>query len=41
MMGAVPDVAKSYLVPAVCFVGVTIYAIFLSKPEPEEMAEAA
>jgi MFS transporter, FHS family, L-fucose permease len=41
MMGLVPGVGESYLVPAVCFVGVAIYAWFLSKPEPEEMAEAA
>ena len=36
LMGLVPGVAESYLVPAVCFVGVAIYAWFLSKPEPEE-----
>jgi MFS transporter, FHS family, L-fucose permease len=42
LMGLVPGVAESYLVPAVCFVGVAIYAWFLSKPEPEEVqAEAA
>ena len=41
MMGVVPSVGASYLVPAVCFVGVAIYAWFLAKPEPEEMAEAA
>ncbi len=41
VMGLVPDVAYSYLVPAVCFAGVAIYAWFLAKPEPEEMAEAA
>jgi MFS transporter, FHS family, L-fucose permease len=41
MMGLVPGVGESYLVPAVCFVGVAIYAWFLAKPEPEEMAEAA
>jgi MFS transporter, FHS family, L-fucose permease len=41
LMGLVPGVAESYLVPAVCFVGVTIYAWFLSKPEAEELTEAA
>ncbi|MGH9590839.1 MAG: L-fucose:H+ symporter permease, partial [Terracidiphilus sp.] len=41
LMGVVPGVAQSYLVPAVCFVGVAFYAWFLSKPEPEELAEAA
>ncbi len=41
MMGLVPGVGESYLVPAVCFVGVALYAWFLSKPEQEEMAEAA
>ncbi len=39
-MGLVPGVAQSYLVPAVCFVGVALYAWFLSKPEPEEALEA-
>ena len=41
LMGLVPGVAESYLVPAVCFVGVAVYAFFLSRPEPEELAEAA
>ena len=41
LMGVVPGVAESYFVPAVCFVGVAIYALFLAKPEPEELAEAA
>ena len=41
VMGLVPGVAESYLVPALCFVGVAIYGWFLAKPEPEEMAEAA
>ena len=41
VMGLVPSVAQSYLAPAVCFVGVALYAGFLSKPEPEEMADAA
>ena len=41
VMGLVPSVAQSYLAPAVCFVGVALYAGFLSKPEPEEMAGAA
>ena len=41
LMGLVPGVAESYLVPALCFVGVAFYAWFLSKPEPEELAEVA
>lgn len=41
LMGLVPGVAESYLVPTACFVGVAIYAWFLSKPEPEERAETA
>lgn len=41
MMGVVPGVGESYLVPAVCFVGVALYAWFLAKPEPDELAEAA
>jgi len=41
LMGLVPGVAESYLVPAVCFVGVAIYAFFLSRPEAEELSEAA
>jgi FHS family L-fucose permease-like MFS transporter len=40
-MGLVSGVGESYLVPAVCFVGVAVYAWFLSSPEPEELAEAA
>jgi FHS family L-fucose permease-like MFS transporter len=40
LMGVAPTVAEGYIVPAVCFVGVAIYALFLSKPEPEELAEA-
>ncbi len=36
LMGVVPGVARAYLVPAACFVGVAIYAWFLSSPEPEE-----
>lgn len=42
LMGLVPGVAESYLVPAVCFAGVAIYACFLSKPDVDELsAEAA
>jgi FHS family L-fucose permease-like MFS transporter len=41
MMGLVPGVGESYLVPAVCFVGVALYAWFLAKPEPEEIVETA
>ena len=41
LMGVVPGVALAYLVPAVCFVGVAIYAWFLSSPEPEEIAAGA
>lgn len=38
LMGVVPGVAQAYSVPALCFVGVALYAWFLSKPEPEELA---
>jgi len=38
LMGVVPGVARAYLVPAACFVGVAIYAWFLAKPDPEELA---
>jgi fucose permease len=41
IMGLVPDVAESNLVPAACFAGVAIYAWFLSKPEPEELPVGA
>ncbi len=37
LMGVVPGVAASYLVPAIGFAGVAIYAWFLAKPEPEEL----
>ncbi len=37
LMGIVPGVARSYSVPALCFVGVALYAWFLSKPEPDEL----
>jgi MFS transporter, FHS family, L-fucose permease len=40
LMGVVKGVALAYSVPAACFVGVAIYAWFLSKPEPEELAAA-
>ena len=38
IMGLVPGVAASYLVPAACFAGVAIYAWFLSKPEGDELS---
>lgn len=41
IMGMVPGVAEAYLVPALCFAGVAIYAWFLSQPEPEELAGEA
>jgi MFS transporter, FHS family, L-fucose permease len=42
LMGVAPSVAMGYVVPALCFAGVAIYAWFLSKPEPEELpAEGA
>ena len=41
LMGVVPGVARAYIVPTLCFVGVALYAWFLSRPEPEELAEAA
>lgn len=37
LMGIVPGVARSYSVPALCFVAVALYAWFLSKPEPDEL----
>jgi FHS family L-fucose permease-like MFS transporter len=41
LMGVARSVASGYIVPALCFMGVAAYAWFLSKPEPEELAEAA
>ena len=41
LMGISASVADGYIVPAVSFVGVAIYALFLSRPEPEELSEAA
>lgn len=38
LMGLVPGLARSYSVPALCFVGVALYAWFLSRPEPDEFA---
>jgi FHS family L-fucose permease-like MFS transporter len=38
LMGVVPGLARSYIVPALCFVGVALYAWFLSRPEPDELA---
>ena len=43
-MGRVADrvsIAAAYLVPAVCFVGIALYAAFGSKADPEELAAAA
>ncbi|MGH9598389.1 MAG: L-fucose:H+ symporter permease [Terracidiphilus sp.] len=41
IMGMVPGVARAYSVPALCFVGVALYAWFLAKPDPEELAAEA
>ena len=41
LMGMTPSVAQSYIVPALCFVCVAIYAWFLSKPEPGELTQDA
>ncbi len=42
LMGVASTVALGYIVPAVCFAGVAIYAWFLSQPDAEEApAEAA
>lgn len=38
VMGRVPGVANSYLVPAACFVCVALYAWLASAPEEEELA---
>jgi FHS family L-fucose permease-like MFS transporter len=41
LMGRLADVsgvAHAYIVPAACFVGVALYAIFAATPEPEEVA---
>jgi fucose permease len=41
-MGKVSDMAGvsyGYLVPAVCFVGIALYAWFGSQPEAEELVE--
>jgi FHS family L-fucose permease-like MFS transporter len=43
VMGKISDmagVAHGYLVPAVCFVGIALYAWFGSQPEAGELAEA-
>jgi MFS transporter, FHS family, L-fucose permease len=43
-MGRIADrasVAAGYLVPALCFAGIALYAWLGSKPEPEEMAARA
>jgi FHS family L-fucose permease-like MFS transporter len=42
IMGKVADasgVAHAYFVPVCCFVGVALYALFASKPEPEEVVD--
>jgi FHS family L-fucose permease-like MFS transporter len=42
IMGKVADtsgVAHAYFVPVCCFVGVALYALFGSKPEPEEVVD--
>lgn len=41
LMGVAASVAAGYVVPALCFAGVAIYAWFLSKPGPEELAAEA
>ncbi len=41
LMGVASTVALGYILPALCFVGVAVYAWFLAKPEPEELTEAA
>jgi FHS family L-fucose permease-like MFS transporter len=41
LMGLARTVAEGYIVPAFCFAGVAIYALFLSTPEPEELAGSA
>ena len=41
IMGIAPTVASGYIVPALCFAGVALYAWFLSKPEPEELSTEA
>ena len=41
LMGIATSVAAGYIVPALCFAGVAIYAWFLSKPEPEEISAEA
>ena len=40
-MDVASTVSLGYLASAAYFVGVAIYAWFLSRPEPEELAEAA
>ncbi|MFP5235650.1 MAG: L-fucose:H+ symporter permease [Acidobacteriota bacterium] len=37
-LGDVTGIAISYAVPAVCFVGVALYALLAADPEPEELA---
>ena len=43
IMGKVSDmfgISRGYLVPAACFVGIALYALFASQPEAGELAEA-
>jgi len=37
-MGDIAGVALSYAVPALCFLGVALYAWLAAEPEPEEVA---
>ncbi len=41
LMGIASSVAAGYIIPALCFVGVAVYAWFLSRPEPEELPASA
>lgn len=38
-LGDITGVALSYSVPALCFVGVALYALLAADPDPEEVAE--
>lgn len=37
-MGAITDKAVSYVIPALCFVGIALYALFAAEPDREEVA---
>ena len=41
LMGIASSVAAGYIIPALCFAGVAVYAWFLSRPEPEELPASA